>query len=148
MYSLNRSRFFDTNKLIENWRRCKGDRRLADVSSSQAIEWAGKLIGLYQTDAILTPVRIEFLCGVMSSQEKSLGEAYLSHFYILDRGEIRDEDWVEATRYAQWVTNPPARRSMGDCLIAAIARRLRIEIISGDSDLIRGIQRSDTGRRS
>ncbi len=81
---------------------------------------------------LLTPVAIEFLAGSHSSDDLLLYRAFLSPFEILERGAIPAEDWEQAKRFAERIPKDGKPRQRGDCIIAAIARRLRCEVISFD----------------
>jgi predicted nucleic acid-binding protein len=45
---------------------------------------------------------------------------------------ILPEDWQEAIRIASRVPRSPAPRQLGDCLIRAIAHRLKYEVFTSD----------------
>ncbi len=124
-------KIFDTNKLIRQWNRSRvrplGDHTRADVES-----WARELIGIHQTDKIVTPVYLEFVGGVVNRHAMDLSRAYLSRFEILDQGRITPEDWATARRLAERI--PPTARPRGavDCLIQAIAIRLKCDVLTDD----------------
>ena len=86
------------------------------------------LIEIENTKWILSPIRIEFLCGVRDSDELKLYCAYLEQFEVLDERRIPSRDWSEAERLAQWVKEGGRARKLGDCLIQAIAKRLHAEV--------------------
>jgi predicted nucleic acid-binding protein len=125
-------RVLDTSILIGHWRLPRG-KTLAGRSARDVAAWAQEVIALYRTDAILTPVQIEMLAGVMSAQELPLAQAYLGEFRCLDEGRISPADWEEARRLAQRVPRDGKPRSLADCLIRAVASRLRHEVESVDS---------------
>jgi hypothetical protein len=60
---VSRRRLLDTCRLIRHWYKCKGKRAQEDCTNEDAIVWARSLIDLEGTDAIVTPVAVEFLCG-------------------------------------------------------------------------------------
>lgn len=122
---------FDTSTLIQHWRDC-GGRSPDDHSVQEAAGWARKLIVLHGADAVVTPVLIEFAAGVTSRREAELTRAFLDEFRVVDAGRIPPEDWIEARRLAQRVPKDGKPRQLGDCLIAAIAKRLRFEVIRLD----------------
>jgi len=93
---------------------------------------ARQLIKIQETNWILSPIRIEFLCGARDSNELKLYSAYLESFEILDERNIPPQDWSEAERRAQWVKEPGQRRKLGDSLIQAIAERLNAEVVTRD----------------
>ena len=95
----------DTNVLIRHWRKW-GGRTATGKSPEGAAEAADHLIALRQTDAIVTPVRLEFLAGVQSSQELVLARPFLSRFRVADRGNVMPQDWAEALRLAERVPDP------------------------------------------
>jgi len=45
---------------------------------------------------------------------------------------VLPQDWEEAVRLAQRVSRVPVPRDLGDCLIRAIADRLRFQVFSLD----------------
>jgi len=131
---VSRKRYLDTNRLIAHWRRCRRNRPLSECSIADVEAWADRLIHDDGTKAILTPVVIEFLCGTMSAQELSLHRAFLKRFDVIDEGKILDEDWIQAERFACWVPRDRKSRDFGDCLLAAIARRLGYDPLTSDLD--------------
>jgi predicted nucleic acid-binding protein len=88
---------------------------------------------LYKTDAIVTPVRIEFAAGARDAQELKVFRSYLAMFQNIDGGRILPEDWDEALRFAEWIPRNGRPRQLGDCLIRAIARRLRFDVLTRDT---------------
>jgi hypothetical protein len=56
-------RVLDTNILINFWAKKAGGRRSADITPRDAVAWARELIKLQRTDAIITPIYIEYVCG-------------------------------------------------------------------------------------
>jgi predicted nucleic acid-binding protein len=90
------------------------------------------MIELEGTRAIVTPVRIEFICGAQSSTELELYEFFLEAFDVIDEGRILQDDWKEALRIARRVPRSGRKRQLGDCLIAAIARRLNWEVMTDE----------------
>jgi predicted nucleic acid-binding protein len=93
---------------------------------------ARQLIDFQETKWILSPIRIEFLCGARDRHEFQLYAAYLEQFEVLDQKNIPARDWSEAERRAQWVKESGGRRKLGDCLIQAIAERLHAEVVTMD----------------
>jgi predicted nucleic acid-binding protein len=126
-------RTLDTSALIRHWHRCR-TRPLSDYLPADTVVWAKQLIALHQTNAITTPVYVEFLAGVTSEHEFRLAKAYLEQFHCVDGGRIPPEDWKEAIRLAQRVPPSGKPRQLGDCLIRAIARRLRYRVRTYDQD--------------
>lgn len=128
-----RARVLDTSLLIRHWR----DRRSQSARGSarrQVRWWAQELIGWQGSDAIVTPVYIEFVAGVASEAELRQAREYLSVFRIIDEGRILPRDWVEARRLAERIPRSGKRRQLGDCLIRAIARRLRHDVVTLEVD--------------
>ena len=123
-------RILDTNVLLNHWHRF--DKRKQRTPDALKIH-AGELIEFEGTNLILSPVLIEILVGVRTSQELELYQAYLEPFEVLDKGDIPRQDWDEAKRLAQWI-RIGRERKLGDCLIEAIARRLNADIVTGDRD--------------
>src|SRR5271165_2478850 len=113
-------RILDTNLLIEHWRTClkrSKRRRLSQISESDVKAWAQDLVDLEDSNAVVTPILLEFLCGVRDETEMKLARAFLKVFNVIDRGRILDEDWQDARRIAERVPPTGASRDFGDCLI-------------------------------
>ena len=87
---------------------------------------------MYQSNAIVTPVFLEFIGGVRSAAELQLAETYLNQFHVVDNGKVLEEDWQEAERIARRVPRDGTPRQLGDCLIRAIANRLRYDVSTID----------------
>jgi predicted nucleic acid-binding protein len=126
----------DTSVLIRHWHRSV-TRPLERLSIDDARKWARELIAIEETDAIVTPVVIEVVCGVRSAQELRLARAYLDEFRILDGGEVTVADWTEARRLAERIPRDARPRQLGDCLIQAIARRFKYLVRSFDTGMPR-----------
>jgi predicted nucleic acid-binding protein len=131
-----RHQALDTSRLIAHWKR-KKTRSIGEHTKEDAADWARELVGIERVSSIFSPVAIEFLCGVMNSHELELAQAFLDQFTIIDGGNLPREDWAEARRYAQWSRGDAKPRSLGDCLIFAIAKRLNYDLITNDDDLRR-----------
>lgn len=127
----------DSCKLIKQWRRCYR-RHAGELSDREIVRWAKELIELYETDWIVTPVAVEFLAGFTSRKELKWGERFLSSFHCVDGRNIPPEDWEVAFGLARWVPMDKKSRQLGDCLIQAIARRLKCDVETDD----RGFPRS------
>jgi predicted nucleic acid-binding protein len=125
---------FDTNILIRHFQELRPFDR---STPAHAHECASRLISRYEADAIVAPVEVEFLCGVLSEHERRLREAFLATFRIIDQRRVLPEDWQEAKRLAKHPGYVPRPRDLGDCLILAIADRLRHEVITDDRGLRR-----------
>src|SRR5437762_2744634 len=107
-------RVLDTNILINFWGRKRGERRATEIDIDEATEWAEELIGLHGTNALVTPIYIEYLCGKGSEHEIDLARAFLEPFDLVDEGRILPEDWEDAKRIASRVPRDGSRRQMGD----------------------------------
>lgn len=88
-------------------------------------------------NAIITPVQIEFLGGVCDGHELRLAEAFLDEFKLVDGGDVRREDWERARQLARRIPRNRRARHLADCLIRAIADRLRYEVLSSDDGMPR-----------
>ena len=85
----------------------------------------------------MTPVRIEFLCHATTREILDVYEAFLAEFDVIDEGEVVPEDWSEAVRLARRIPRSGRPRQLGDCLIRAIAKRLRYDVMTNDMDFPR-----------
>lgn len=85
-----RQRFFDSTKLITELRKLRPDSRRAD-----AVQMARKLIEIYDTKAIVSPVEIEVLAGVRDPHDPELTEVFLEQFEVIARQHIPPEDWCK-----------------------------------------------------
>jgi predicted nucleic acid-binding protein len=120
----------DTNVLINFWHDKAGNTPPAAITKRRAAEWGRQLIELQGTDALLTPIYIEFVCGKGSAHEVQLAHAFLAGFEMVDGGKIRKEDWEHARRIAERVPRDGLRRQLVDCLIRAICNRLHLEFFT------------------
>jgi hypothetical protein len=125
-------RVLDSNVLINHWGFCRKRRQYEDIAADEAREWARQLIALYSTNAIVTPIYIEYLVGQPTALAVKLAEAYLDEFTVIDQGKIIDQDWDDAIRIARRIPPKGNLRQLGDCLIRAICNRLRYEVVSTD----------------
>jgi predicted nucleic acid-binding protein len=123
------TRILDTEMLISHYNRMTGSKTVEAVKAH-----ARRLIKIQDTKCILSPIRIEFLCGARDRNEFKLYSAYLEPFDVLDKRITPPQDWREAERRAKWVKEFGRRRKLGDCLIQAIATRLNAEIVTRDPD--------------
>ena len=123
-----RKRLLDTSVLIQYWRRQSRDQGLERATPADVERWAQELAKLHRTNAIATPVVIEFLAGTKNSHELTLARAFLSQFHVADAGDVRADDWVERRRLAERVPRDGKPRHLGDCLVKAIARRLKYDV--------------------
>jgi predicted nucleic acid-binding protein len=123
------NRIFDTSHLIHHW---KSFPKTTRPTPANLRSWSEKLIALYGTRRIVTPVYVEMVAGVSTAEELKLTKAYLAAFKIADAGKIPKEDWDEAKRMAQRVPPKGGKRQLGDCLVRAIAERLNCEVLTLD----------------
>jgi predicted nucleic acid-binding protein len=122
----------DTCVLIAHWqRRSRG--RLSEASAHDVRNWANELIALHKSNAIATPVAIEFLAGFTSKHDMDLGRLFAAQFVAIDGGDISKEEWMRARQIAERVPHSKRRRQLGDCSIAAIAERRRYDVFTDDS---------------
>ena len=128
-------RVLDTSILVSFWNRKLDQRRNSTVlpTLEDAKTWAAELQKNRRAKAILTPIRIEFICGAQSGEMLKLYDAFLSEFDLLDKGIVQKSDWMEAEKIARRVPREARRRQMGDCLIRAIANRLNYDVDSADA---------------
>ncbi len=135
-------RVLDTNILITHFQQL---RPLNDKGTGDAEEWARRLIKDKEADAIVSPIEVEFLCGVLNEHERRLRESYLRPFRVIDDRRTLPQDWQEARRVAKHPGFHTGPRDLGDCLITAISDRLNHEVITDDKGLLR--QRGRTRQR-
>ncbi len=139
-------------------KKLRSDSRRADAE-----QLARRLIEIYDTKAIVSPVEIEVLAGVRDPHELKLTEVFLGQFEIIDQRHIPPQDWEQARRIAKRVlrydrdvsrrdrkrrrqANPKTElRQLGDCLITAIANRLHYEPITDDKGMKRQAGRAALG---
>jgi predicted nucleic acid-binding protein len=125
----------DTSVLLDFWHRRVGNA-WEEMALDAARAIAEPLIRVEQTRAIVTPVRLEVLCGGRTAHEVALFDAYLSAFDVVDRGDVLRQDWELAEQLARRIPRNwrlhGKRRQLGDCLIRAIAKRLRYDVRSHD----------------
>lgn len=124
----------DTSILVRFWRQQAAGLRLSQITRRDVEEWAWRLATVYRSDAIVTPVYVEFAAGTGSSHELKLARAFLSQFEIIDHGRILPQDWEETKRLAERVPRNGSPRQLGDCLIKAIAKRLKHDVLSHDEN--------------
>ena len=109
-----RFRILDTNVLISFWWRS----RLWQLKETEVTQWARRLIEVYNTNLIASPVRIEFLCGGQGRENLKLCLAYLHPFAVVDQGQIRPVVRITGT-------HPPDPRKRAQSCRAAVARPAR-----------------------
>ena len=88
---------------------------------------------MHQAKAIVTPIHVEFVAGTRDSSEQELAEAYLAQFDNIDGGKIPKQDWDETLRIAKRIPQNGKPRQLGDCLIRAIANRLKHSVVTPDT---------------
>jgi predicted nucleic acid-binding protein len=124
----------DTSVLIRQWQRRREGRPFEQIARAEVELWARELIDLHESAFILWPVRIEFIAGERSSIELHLARAFLEQFTVPGTSLISEADWNETQHIAQRVPRDGKPRQLGDCLIRAVARRLRYDVFSYDQD--------------
>jgi predicted nucleic acid-binding protein len=124
---MSRRRLLDTSWLAQHWHDC-GGHSPGPTTTRDAERWARRLAQLRRTDAIVSPVVIEFLAGVRTERELKLARAYLSRFNVIDEGRILEQDWEQAKRLAERIPRDGKPRQLGDCLVRALAIRLRYDV--------------------
>jgi predicted nucleic acid-binding protein len=124
-----------TNVLVQHWRNSRSGGASGQIKDVDADVWARRLIDFEETNAIVTPVLLEYLCGVRDRVELGLARAYLKPFESVDKGRILAADWREAKRLAERVPRNGRPRDFSDCLIKAIATRLNYQVRSFDTGM-------------
>jgi predicted nucleic acid-binding protein len=124
-------KILDTSVLIAVWRKRCAEAK-SPVTEVIAATWGEKLRDFYPSAFLVSPVILEVLSGSRTAEELQLSRAFLSPFENLDKGEIPVADWEQARRFAERIPKDGKPRQLGDCIIAAIARRLRCEVITFD----------------
>ena len=128
----------DTNQLITYWQR----RQRTDVvhvpDPDIAAAWGRDLIASTGTDAIVSPVYLEFVGAARSGEELGAYRAFLDSFTVLDGWDIRPADLRRAKSLAERVprrhrTDPVRPRGAIDCLIRALAARHGHTVLSDDA---------------
>lgn len=124
-------RILDTSVLLRWWNLCRSRNR-GEVKAEQAESWGRELSTREDTTAIVTPVLLEILGGATGVAELRLMRAFLRPFRCVDEQRVTPPDWQEAIRLAQRVPPDKAPRDFGDCLIRAIANRLKHRVLTLD----------------
>jgi predicted nucleic acid-binding protein len=124
----------DTSVLISWWHgRLPNTRRVVDTASAR--DAAQTLGELHDEAFIVTPVRVELLCGARDRSELALTRYSLDQFQVLDKGRVLVEDWTEAERLASRIAARKKARDFGDCLIRAIANRFHATVLTFDEQM-------------
>ncbi|MFO0964694.1 MAG: hypothetical protein U0793_03780 [Gemmataceae bacterium] len=110
------------------WARYTGKDALSLLG--RRVEWAKELIDLRNSNTIVTPVLVEFLCGARTNTERELFRAFLAPFQILDNREVAPDDWDCTQKYAERIPRDGKPRELGDCLIKALAEKYRRSVDS------------------
>jgi hypothetical protein len=112
-----RKRVLDTSILSRHWHKCRAPQ-LATNTAQEARGWAKRLVALYDTEAIVTPIYLEMVAGVCSRHELQLTRADLGVFRCIDERRIGPSDWDAAIQWAERFcpttkakTPPPSVRS-------------------------------------
>jgi predicted nucleic acid-binding protein len=126
-------KILDTSVLVRHWRmRCAGSRK--DVSLEMATRWGQELCVMYPPAFVVSPVIIEFVAGAREGTELRLFRTFMDPIPSLDQGIIPPTDWVLARKLAERIPKSGKPRQLGDCIISAIARRSRCDVITFDKD--------------
>jgi len=133
----------DTNVLCSTWHG-KLPRTVRVVDIKTARQSAQSLKQFYEDAFIVTPVKIEMLCGVRNAQELQITRVFLDEFEVIDAGLISKEDWIKAEQYAARSPRDGKPRDFADCLIRAIADRYHAELVTFDQ----GVPQALGNRRS
>ncbi len=126
------------NKLLDSSVLITHLRQMPEKTASgpkDAKAWVPRLIDREATNCVATPVVIEVLAGTSDPHDLELTEAFLVEFDIVDKGDIKPQDWEKAKQIAKRVVkldrevprkdrrrsrqrNPKTKsRQLGDCLI-------------------------------
>ena len=125
----------DTNVLVSFWRRQQVRTETATPSPAEARRWADALAASAGSRTILSVVYLEFLGGSGRREETTAYEAFLDALDVADGWSIDDRDLAEARRLAARVPADRRPRGFADCLIRAIANRLRLPVQTADGGL-------------
>jgi len=125
-------RILDTGRLINFWHSKLQGGSLDNVTQDMVKGWARELVNLRESNAIVSPVEVEFLAGARNGHELELFRAFLAVFEVVDAGHTLPQDWQKAKQFAQRVPHDGKRRQMGDCLIKGIAERFKRDVDSPD----------------
>lgn len=126
----------DTNVLIQGYRHGR-ESLVRPPRPDDCVLWARRLIDLRGTSAIVEPIYIEFVCGATGRDELRLYDAFIGEFDRVDGGHVLDVDWQRAGEIARTIGRLGRRRQLGDCLVRAIADRLRRDVITNEVDFPR-----------
>jgi predicted nucleic acid-binding protein len=80
---------------------------------------------------------VEFIAGVRSSVELKLARSFLYEFVTVDKGKVTEDNWGRAMQFAARIPKDGKPRELGDCLILAIADRLKHDVQTLDRRLRR-----------
>src|SRR5437868_4981911 len=122
----------DTSILCSHWRRSFVQNR-KPLTAALIKKWAALLADRYDSDAIVTPILIEFMAGATNRMELAWYRAFIRCFQVIDSQSILRDDWMEALRLAERVPRDGKPRQLGDCLIRAVANRLRHDVATLDT---------------
>ena len=124
----------DTSVLIHHWRRSAGSLGTSTVRDAR--RWARELIQIEETDAIVSPVALEVLCGARDAHELRLSVAFIEEFRLADGGKVIRRTGRRHVD-SQCIPRDGRPRQLGDCLIRAIANRLRLRVKTFDTGMPR-----------
>lgn len=129
-----KTRVLDTCILLDIWHG-RSPSSIRVRSDKAAREAAAAWLKRYPGDAILTPVRLEFLGGTRDKDELRLADLFLNEFEVLDKGKVLAEDWQAAERYVRWIREKGRTRGAIDGLIRALCDRLNADLNTHDSGM-------------
>lgn len=84
-------RVLDTSILIDFWRTKRAHSR-TPLTERLAKAWGEELARTRHSNAIVTPVYLEYLCGTQDATALQLARSFLGPFSIIDKGHILSED--------------------------------------------------------
>jgi predicted nucleic acid-binding protein len=127
-------RVLDNNILIEIWHgKWPGGKpvRSEAAAAAEPQKWLKK----FPNDAILTPVRLEFLGGARDRDDLRLCDTFLSEFDVLDEGKVLEADWKRAEHFSRWIRDKGRSRGAIDSLLRAICERVNAELYTRDTGI-------------
>ncbi len=120
--------------LLSWWRNRRGGRTWDRITPAEVTRWAADLIAFYGSNAIVTPIYLEVVGGVTDRRELALTLVFLGRFRCVDERDIPADDWRDAERIARRIPRKRTPRDMGDCVIRAIANRLKYAVHTFDTN--------------
>lgn len=129
-----KNRVLDTCILLDIWhgRSPSKIRVRSDAEARSAPkEWLKK----YPNDAILTPIRLEFLGGTRDKDDLRLADVFLDEFAVIDHKKVLHQDWDEAERIARRIRDLGRSRGAIDSLVRAICKRINADLYTVDTGM-------------